>query len=122
MRTKLIAVAALAIATGAALATPAHATTTVGGCQVLIEDLSADTAAATSLGRAGAGLVAKADAAAVKLDESKTADALEKLLDYDSTLDALFSAPKPKVSETDYAALNTDVEAAIACIGESSAS
>jgi hypothetical protein len=121
MRTKLMSVAALAIATGAAVATPAHATTTVGECRVLIEDLSANTAAATSLGRAGAGLVAKADAAAIKLDENKTADALEKLLDYDSTLDALLSAAKPKVSEIDHATLNTEVEAAIACIGDISA-
>ena len=115
MRTKLTFVTALTFAASAAVASPAHATT-VGDCQVLIADLSADTAGATSLGKNGPGLVGKADDASAKLGEGKVGDALEKLRDYDSTLDVLFLAPKPKVSEADYATLNTEVASAIACI------
>ena len=115
MRTKLISAAALICAASAALASPAHAAP-VGDCQVLIADLSVDAAAAASLGKNGAGLVAKADAASEKLGENKVGDALEKLRDYDSTLDLLSLAPKPKVSAADYATLNTEVESAIACV------
>ena len=102
MRTKLTFVTALTFAASAAVASPAHATT-VGDCQVLIADLSADTAGATSLGKNGPGLVGKADDASAKLGAGKVGD-------------ALFLAPKPKVSEADYATLNTEVASAIACI------
>ena len=120
MRTKLTSAAALICAASAALASPAHAAT-VEDCQVLIADLSVDTPAAASLGRNGPGLVAKADAASAKLGENKVGDVLEKLRDYDSTLDGLFLASKPKVSAADYATLNTDVESAIACVEDISA-
>jgi hypothetical protein len=32
----------------------------------------------------------------VKLDENKTTDALQKLIDYDDKLDLLFAAPNPR--------------------------
>lgn len=120
MRTKLVAAAAIALGATAltipALTIPAHATT-AGECQGLIAVLSADTSGAQSLtAKAKNGLVDKAEAAAVKLDAGKVADAHAKLTDYDSTLHALHSAAKPKVSDADFALLNSDVDAALGCV------
>ena len=116
MRTKIFAATAIAVGLTAVLVVPAQATTG-GECQVLIADLSADTSGAGSLApKARAGLVGKADAAAAKLDAGKVADALVKLTDYDSTLEALHSAAKPKVSDDDFQLLNDDVDAALACV------
>ena len=113
---KLFAAAAIATSLTALLTAPAQATT-VGECHELIAGLRADTAAATSLApKARAGLEVKADAAATKLDAGKIDDALGKLTDYDSTLDALRGAAKPKVSDADVLVLCGDVDAALACV------
>lgn len=116
MRTKLFAAAAIALGATAAFTTPAHATT-AGECQVLIDVLEADTKAAPSLStKTEAGLVGKAEDAKAKLDAGKVADAFQKLADYDSTLEAIHSAAKPKVSDDDFWLLNSDVDAAFECV------
>jgi hypothetical protein len=43
------------------------------------------------------GLVAKLDAASAKLAAGKNTDAVAKLVDFQTTLNALATAPKPKV-------------------------
>jgi hypothetical protein len=58
----------------------------------------------------------KVDSTAVKLSEGKFCDALAKLNDYKSNLDALHFAAKPKISDTDYQTLSGDVGNAIACV------
>jgi hypothetical protein len=116
MRSKLIAAGAIALGTAALLTTPAQAAT-ADECQGLIAALSTDTAGALSLSeKSRTGLVSKADDAAVKLEEGKVADALAKLTDVDVTLEALHVAPKPKVSDDDFALLNADTEAALSCV------
>ena len=59
---------------------------------------------------------AKLDDALLKLGEDKVDDALAKLGDYDATLDALHAAPKPKVGEADYVALDSGIADAVACL------
>jgi hypothetical protein len=116
MRTKLLALtAAAAIVAGSAVAAPAQAAT-AQDCETLIGRLRTATNDATSLGKSGPPLVDKLDSAALKLGENKIGDALQKLVDYDTTLDALHAAPKPKVSEADYASLDSGIADAIACV------
>ena len=118
MRTKLIAAAAIALGTTVLLTTPAHAVT-AEECQVLITVLSTDTAAAQSLTeKTRTGLVDKAADAAAKLEAGKVADVLAKLTDFDSTLEALHAADKPKVSDDDFAVLNAEVDAALSCVAD----
>lgn len=116
MRMKSFAAAAIALGATAALTTPAQAATT-DECQVLIAALSSDTAAADSLSdKARASLSIKAESAAAKLDAGKLTDAQTKLTDYESALNALHLAAKPKVSDVDFVLLSEDVEAASFCV------
>jgi len=61
-------------------------------------------------------LVAKLDAAATKLSEGKDADAVQKLVDFQTTLNALATAAKPKVDSAVAQALITEAQAVIDCI------
>lgn len=116
MWTRFFAATAIALGTAAVMPTAAHAAT-VDDCQGLITLLDRDTAGAQSLtARARAGLLDKAEAASTKLDAGKVSDASAKLTDFDSTLDALHGAAKPKVSEEDFVLLSGDVDAALACV------
>ena len=106
----LIAIAASTVAAIGVLATPAHAVTAADcGIDVLAAD-----ARTASLDR----LADKADTAAAKLAAGKPADALAKLEDFNSTLDALHSAPKSKLDPVVYATLNAEVEAALGCVAD----
>ena len=62
------------------------------------------------------GLIAKLDTAATKLSEDKNADALQKLVDFQTTLNALATAAKPKVDPAVAQALITEAQAVIDCI------
>lgn len=110
MRRKMFAAALLAVTAGSVLATPAHAST-VAECRPLVEGLGDHTEDA-GLPR----LADKADAAVLKLDQNKIADALAKLRDYDATLEALRAAPKPKVDPDIANALDIEVGSAIDCV------
>jgi hypothetical protein len=86
-------------------------------CDGLIATLRTDTVNATSLSDKDKGaLLLKVDTAALKLSAGKFCDALQKLNDYKSSLDALHFAAKPKVSDADYQTLSGDVGNAIACV------
>jgi hypothetical protein len=82
----------------------------------VISGLATATSEATSLDKSGPALVAKLDSAALKLDENKISDALQKLVDYDTTLDGHHAATKPKVSDADYAILDSGIADAISCV------
>jgi hypothetical protein len=97
------------------IAPPAQATT-ISECQAVIGVLITDTQAATLSAKDESALLGKAQNASLKLDQAKFADALQKLVDYQNTLNALHGAAKPKISAADYATLSADVAAAIACV------
>lgn len=102
---------------GLVLAVSPVAATTVSECQAAINVVVTDTQAASSLSaKDEAGLVGKAQNAALKLDQGKFADALQKLIDFQTSLNALHLAAKPKVSEADFATLSADIDAAITCV------
>jgi hypothetical protein len=118
--TRLLAVLAAllsltAVGAGAALAT------TVDECQGQLMTLRYDTLAAqasfTNEKDVG-GLVAKVDAASAKLAAGKNTDAVAKLVDFQTTLNALAAAPKPKVVPAVAQALSDDAQGVIACISE----
>lgn len=97
---------------------PASATT-VDECQARLDTLRADTVAAGGAFTNPADvnrLVAKVDAASAKLAEGKTEDAVEKLVDFQTTLNALANAPKPKVDAGVAQSLSAEAQAAIDCI------
>ena len=115
MRTKLFTAAAMSVAAIATLTTPAQAAT-ASECRALIVELRKATDASSLAPKAEAGLINKAEAATIKLDAGKFADALGKLTDYHASLDALHDSAKPKISEADFLILETHVDAAIACV------
>ena len=61
-------------------------------------------------------MIAKLDTAATKLSEDKNADALQKLVDFQTTLNALATTAKPKVDPAVAQALITEAQAVIDCI------
>jgi hypothetical protein len=63
-----------------------------------------------------AGLLAKAQNSSIKLDQGKFADSLQKLLVYESALDALHSGTKAKIGDYEFTVLSTDVDNAIVCV------
>jgi hypothetical protein len=86
-------------------------------CDGSLAALRTDTVNASSLSDKNKGaLLLKVDSTAVKVSQGKFCDALQKLNDYKSSIDALHSAAKPKISDTDYALLSGDVGNAIACV------
>ena len=104
---------------GLAVAGTASAATAVADCQAQLATLSADTLAAeTSFTNANSvtGLTAKVDAASVKLAEGKNADAVQKLVDFQTTLNSLAIAAKPKVEASTAQSLTAETQGVIDCI------
>ena len=104
---------------GLAVAGTASAATSVEDCQAQLATLSADTLAAeTSFTNAKSvtGLTAKVDAASVKLAEGKNADAVQKLVDFQTTLNSLAIAAKPKVEFGTAQTLTAEAQGVIDCI------
>jgi hypothetical protein len=64
------------------------------------------------------GLVAKLDAASAKLAAGKNTDAVAKLVDFQTTLNTLATAPKPKVDPAVAQALSAEAQGVIVCINE----
>jgi hypothetical protein len=116
--TRLLVVLAALLAVNAATAGAASATT-VEECQYQLKALGAETVAtqdsftnAKDVDR----LVDKLDAAGAKLTAGKNADAVEKLTDFQTTLNALAGAPKPKVESEAAQALVTQAQGVVDCI------
>jgi hypothetical protein len=112
-----VALAAL-LAFAAVGVTPASAST-VEECQANLATLRADTVAAGpsfTNAKDVNGLVAKLDAASAKLAAGKNADAVEKLVDFQTALNALATAAKPKVDPTVAGTLSGEAQGVIDCI------
>jgi hypothetical protein len=119
--TGLLAVLAALLSLNAAGAGAASATT-VDECQGQLLTLRDDTLAAaqasfTSQKDVG-GLVAKVDAASAKLAAGKNTDAVAKVVDFQTTLNALATAPKPKVDPAVAQALSAEAQGVVVCIDE----
>jgi hypothetical protein len=93
---------------------------TVTDCQVLIDQTAADLAGVTISGnnaeQTRANLAAKLTDASAKVTEGKYLDAVNKLLDFRTSVEKLATAPKPRISQADAQLLITDADNAIACI------
>jgi hypothetical protein len=111
-------VAALAFG-GLVVGTPASAATTVEDCQAQLATLRADTVAAgTSFTnpQSVTGVIGKLDDASTKLAEGKNADAVLKLGDFQTTLNSLATAPKPKLDPGTAETLTAEAQGVIDCI------
>ena len=93
---------------------------TVSDCQALIDQTASDLAAVTIGGnnpeQTRASLESKLTGASTKLAEGKYLDAIDKLIDFRTSVEKLASAPKPKISQADADLLIADANRAIACI------
>jgi hypothetical protein len=118
--TRLLAVLA-ALLSLTAVGAGAASATTVDECQGQLMTLRDNTLAAqasfTSQRDVG-GLVAKLDAASAKLAAGKNSDAVAKLVDFQTTLNTLAAAPKPKVDPAAAQALSAESQGVIVCINE----
>ena len=116
---KLILFALVAILALAAFPSTAQAQT-IEECQSLIVQTSSALAGVTIGGnnpdQARAGLQSKLVGASTKLAEGKNDDAVAKLVDFQTSVERLATAPKPKISQADAQLLITDANNAIACI------
>ena len=107
------ALSAVLIPTGAASAT------TTQECETQLATLRTDTVAAQSSFSNQTSFtheVGKLDATAAKLAEGKNADAVQKLADFQSTLNALATAPKPKVDPYTAETLGNEAQGVINCV------
>jgi hypothetical protein len=116
---RLLVAALVATFAFVGLAVGTASATTVEDCQAQLATLRSDTVAAqTSFTNESdfTGEVAKLDAASTKLAEGKSTDAVEKLVDFQSTLNSLATASKPKVDATTAQTLNAEAQGVIDCI------
>jgi hypothetical protein len=93
---------------------------TIDECQALIDQTSNDLAGIAIGGnnpdQARASLQSKLVGASTKLAEGKNEEAMTKLVDFQTSVEKLATAPKPKISQADAQLLMTDANNAIACI------
>lgn len=116
---RLLVAAFVATLAFVGLAVGSASATTAEDCQAQLAALRADTVAAqTSFTNVSSftGEVAKLDDAAAKLTEAKNADAVQKLVDFQTLLNALATAPKPKLDPATAQALSTEAQGVIDCI------
>jgi len=114
----LVAVLAASLAF-VGLAVGTASATTVDECQSLLATLSSDTVAAqTSFSdeTSATSEVEKLTDASAKLAEGKTADAVQKLVDFQSTLTSLATASKAKVDAATAESLTAEAQGVIDCI------
>ena len=115
---RLLAALAAVLSIGVVGVSSASATT-LDQCQAQLTQLRSDTIAAqgsfTNL-KDFNGAVAKLDAASSKLGEGKNADAVQKLTDFQAQLNALATAPKPKLDAATAQQLIAEAQGVIDCI------
>jgi hypothetical protein len=118
MKLTRLLVALAALVSLSVMAPAASSATTVDECQAQLATLRADTASTgfTNV-KSRESLVAKVDAASRELALGKTADAVGKLVDFQTTLSALATAQKPKLDPTEAELLVAQGQGAIDCIG-----
>ena len=118
--TRLLVVLAALLSLNAVGAGAASATT-VNECQGQLMTLHDNTLAAQASftnQKDIRGLVAKVVEASAKLAAGKNTDAVAKLVDFQTTLNALATAPKPKVDPAVAQGLSDDAQGVIVCINE----
>jgi hypothetical protein len=116
--TRLLAVLAALLSLNAVGAGVASATT-VDECQGQLTTLGEHTLAAHASFTNAEDvdrLAAKVQAASAKLAAGKTTDAVAKLVDFQTTLNALAAAPKPKLDPAVAQALSAEAQGAVVCI------
>lgn len=116
--TRLLTILAALLAFSAVVVGSASAST-VDECQDKLATLRVNTAAAEmsfASQNSFNNVVAKLDAASAKLAEGKNADAVQKLVDFQTTLNALATAPKPKVEPVVAQSLAAEAQGVIDCI------
>lgn len=114
----LVAVLAASLAF-VGLAVGTASATTMEDCQSRLATLTSDTVAAqTSFTnqKSAATELEKLTEASAKLAEGKTADAVQKLVDFQSTLTALATASTAKVDAATSASLTAEAQGVIDCI------
>jgi len=114
----LVAVLAAALAF-VGLAVGTASASTVEDCQAQLATLRSDTVAAESSftnEKSVTGEIGKLDAASTKLAEGKNAEAVQKLGDFQATLNSLATASKPKVATSTAQTLNAEAQGVIDCI------
>lgn len=111
-----VAVAALALV----LAVLPVGATTISECQSLIAIVKGDLASVEIGGgnpdRTRAGLESKLDGASTKLDQAKFADAIAKLVDFQSQVAQLAGGGKPKIDQAAADLLTAGAGDAITCV------
>ena len=120
----MLSAALLVVALLVTASTPVWATT-VSECQAMIAGLESETQQVAITGRNADkdrdALVGKLDAAALKLDQAKFCDAIQKLDDYKARVNQLIAAGRinqdPDAGVT-AGQLLTDADAAINCINQ----
>lgn len=93
---------------------------TASGCDALLAQLRTDTVAAEGSftnAKDFTGAIAKLDAADVKLDVGKDADAAAKVEDFQARLISLATAPKPKLDPAVAEQLAAEAQGVVECIG-----
>jgi len=116
---RLLVAAFVATLAFVGLAVGSASATTAEDCQAQLAALRADTVAAQPSFTNAVSVtteVAKLDDAAAKLTEAKNADAVQKLVDYQTTLNSLATATKAKVDATTAATLTAEAQGVIDCI------
>ena len=115
-RLLVILAALLSLQAVVAAAAPAS---TVGECQTKLDTLRAETVAAQSSvtnAKDFNNSVIKLDEARTKLTAGKNADAVAKLTGFQTSLNALATAPKPKLTPAAAQSLSTGAQGVIDCI------
>jgi hypothetical protein len=115
---RIVVLLAALLSLSATSVSPASAST-VQECQGDLATLRADTVAAQGSftnAKDFNSLVGKLDAASANLTAGKNADAIQKLVDFQTKLNALASAAKPKVDPDVAEALVGDAQGVIDCI------
>jgi hypothetical protein len=108
-----------AVLASSAVAVGSASASTVEDCQTALATLRANTVAAeTSFANQNSfeSAVAKLYAAAAKLAEGKSADAVQKLADFQTSLNALATAARPKLDPAVAQALTAEAQGVVDCI------
>jgi hypothetical protein len=116
---RLLVAALVATLAFVGLAVSSASATTVEDCQAQLMTLQSDTVAAESSFTSRSSFTnetAKLDDASVKLAEGKNADAVAKLVDFQSTLTSLSTATKAKVDAGTAQTLTAEAQGVIDCI------
>jgi len=116
---RLLVAALVATLAFVGLAVSSAGATTAQDCQSQLATLRSDTVAASSSFTNQKSVdteVGKLDDASAKLTEGKNADAVQKLVDYQTTLNSLATAAKPKVDAGTAQTLNAEAQGVINCI------